>query len=738
MPTAMASSGSNAARVRNKYTPRACNECQRRKRRCSGEKQCRNCRHWGTECVFSELRGSRHWRTSALLAPDVAATDWATTGNQTNPQATLSTAPSNNKGPEERDANVQRLEEDGINSRLEPERLATTPQGDQQTLAQILSPTAPCSGDNHGHTPFSIIDTEPLSPPESVFERNTIFMTGTAFFQQIDLLDRLVTRAQGTDAAKVGVVTNSTSAQDNIVADIYRDIDQTVEQARAKDATKIHKALNIFFTNVHPHYPCMNETHLWAQYSAFIANDSNCLTKYGSVQLAALLDFIMAVASILSDTSTQDECLPGWKEFCRGERLLSHAMWLEKANIVTVQTLLVKTLYFTYATLLNSAYDTIGTAVRLCFQLGLHNEPSWGIDCKFYDRTYRQRVFWSVFCLNHNVAQTRGVPELLRESDLNVGLPKCVDDRMLYPDCLTLPETPATSTVPYLLQTITLTRLSSEVWEAMFGARAKKPVDQEFVIAMDNKIIEFSQEIPPFLRWPANSRSQKVYEGAPFFLQQQGLVLHLRILYLRMLLQRDEMISLTYGKKAAQLCIEVASEVVAAVEAAYTSQRSNHCARHAYLHHLTGAIVPMICIIVRQNNGEDVIQPAINLLNKSLKIIESFSQRSFLAGRILHQLQRPIKAAQDAIELRRPQNTRSGAAADAIPSSGIATNPLTSFIGPTQHAAGRSGNVNSEWDLPLPSVYQDPFQDPLQKPPDVSYLLEDTGIDLWNNLNWSA
>ncbi|OAL24788.1 hypothetical protein AYO22_05577 [Fonsecaea multimorphosa] len=703
----MTASGANAVRVRDKYTSRACNECQR------------------------QPRGTRHSRTSNLLAPNVNPTDWVNVDSRANPGPSHSTAVARDDAPEPVAVATQGPQPNGRTGLNEPERASTQPPSDQQFMGQILSPNEPMFGDNQGQTPLSTIDAETSSPRESVFERNTNFMTGTAFFQQIDLLDRSVTRAQGTDLIKVGGFLGSSTFEPNTsVADIYRDIDQTVDQARVEDPTKIHRSLDMFFANVQPHYPCMNEGYLRAQFSAFVANDSNSLTKNGSVQLAALLQFIMAVVSILCDSSTQGQYLPGWKEFCRGDKLLSHATWLERANIVTIQTLLVKTLYFMYAGLLNSAYDTMGTAVRLCFQLGLHNEPSWGEDCKFYDRTYRQRVFWSVFCLNHNVAQTRGVPELLRESDINVGLPKCVDDRMLYPDCPSLPEMPTTSPVPYLLETIKLTRLSSEVWEAMFGARAKKPVSQDLLAAMDNKVIELSREIPSSLRWPQVAASQQMYDGAPSFIQQQGFILHLRILYLRMLLRREEMISLTYGRKTAQLCIDIATEVVAAVETCYTTQRSKRCERHAYLHHLTGALVPMICIIVKQNNSEDLTRPAINLLNKSLKVMESFSQGSFLARRILQQLRRPIKVARDTIESLWPQNVRGAAA----------SHPITTAFGPAQNTIWNGSNVssNNDWDLSLPAIYQDPFQDPLQKTSDMPFLWDDSSVDLWNNFNWSG
>ncbi|EXJ86931.1 hypothetical protein A1O3_03885 [Capronia epimyces CBS 606.96] len=803
-------SGSNAVRARDKYTSRACNECQRRKRRCSGDpsKVCRNCRQWATECVFSETRPRRGPNNLNLHLNAAAARDKAT--------------------PERlRPGNTARREESTNHighHRHELERTTTQAQ-DESPKAQEAFPSpspSPCSpGGNHrgqSQTPLSTIDidtNELSSRRESVFERNTNFMTGTAFFQQIDLLDLSVTRTQGTRPGTtptkvgggLGVASNANSHSLSIlgqtstmVSDIYRDIDQTVEQARGEDASKIQQALDIFFANVQPHYPCMNEAHLRGQFSAFMAHDSNQLSKNGAVQVAAFLSFIMAVVSILSDASTptpnptststsistlsQDEQLPGWREFCRGEKLLSHASWLEKANMVTVQTLVVKTLYFMYVGLLSSAYDTMGTTVRVCFQLGLHNEPSWGEDCSFYDRTYRQRLFWSVFCLNHNAAQTRGIPDLLRPSDFNVGLPKCVNDRMLYPHCpASLPEMPALSPVPYLLETIKLTSLSSQVWEAMFGARAQKPVSQDFIAAMDDKILALARDIPSSLRWPppnptssspSPSSAQQSYYGptAPLpFILQQGFILHLRILYLRMLLRREEMINLTYGEQAARLCIDVTAEVVAAVEASYPSQRSNRCTRHAYLHHLTGAIVPMICIVIRQTNGEDLTRPATNLLTKCLKILESFSQRSFLARRVLQQLRRPIQVARDIIDSRGLMSTCtwSGAAAASASESASAvvaaaaantattTTTTTSSAGPAPCAPWNGGSISNgngnsnnhvEWDLSLPSIYQDPFQDVLSKPPvseptstatcGMAFLLDDASLDLWNSFNWSA
>lgn len=730
---------SNAVRVREKYISRACHECQRRKRRCSGEKTCRNCHYWGVDCVFLEPRRSRQPRRANAQAQNSALTVWDTPDDEVYSRVSVSKSPARGESFENMSRNTHRLEKHHRSSQQELGRVPTRPQSDQQILTQNLSPNAPSHADNNSQTPLSTSGTDLSSRQESVFERTTDFVSGAALLHQIDVLNRFVSRSQGPDPIQVhGFVGTSTiEPSTSVGGSIYRDIDQIVEQVRSEELTNIHNSLDIFFANVQPYYPCMNESHLRAQFSAFLANDTSCLTKSCSIQLAALLSFILAAVNILCDTSAHCDQVPGWEEFCRGEELLDHSSSLEKANILTIQTLLMKTLYYMYASQVNSAYDTMGTTVRLCFQLGLHNETSWGRDCNFYDRTYRQRVFWSVFCLNHNVAQTRGVPELLRESDFNVGLPKCVDDRMLYPDCPPLREMPTTSPVTSLLEIIKLTRFSSEISETMFGVRAKRPTSQDFITTMDNKIVRLSREIQSSLRWPQNSGSQQISEGAPEFIHQQSFVLHLRLLHLRLLLRREEMISLAYGHKAARLCTDIATEVYETIEAFYTSKKANRCARHAYMHHLTGALVPVICIIIRQKNGEDLTQPAIDLFNKSLKFLENFAPTSFLARSMLRHLQRPIKAARDLIDFLQFPNVCSGAPANPVASSGAASNMVTSPIDSTQISTWNNASIGSDWELSLPNVYQDLFQDSLQRPTDIPFPFDVDDKDAWNDFDWS-
>lgn len=560
--------------------------------------------------------------------------------------------------------------------------------------------------------------------PDSVFERNTNFMAGTSFFQQIDLLDRSMVRDLGTHDELMFMFPEGPGGQtmdyESLSISGRRYLDRIVEQTRMDDVDKVLQALDIYFAYFHAHYPCINEVHFRSQFAAFLANDPSCMSKTMSIQFAALLNFMVAVAKALHDTCTLDNYEPGWKEFYRAEKLLSHVNWLEKASIMTIQTLLIKTSYCLYISRFNAAYDTMGTAVRLCFQLGLHNEPSWGQNCNTYDRTYRQRIFWSIYCLNLNVAQNCGVPDLMRESDFDVDRPKCVDDRMLYPNCPPVPEVHKVSPVPYLLQIIKSSNLASEIWDAMFGVRAKRPVSRDFIESADRRAIELSRDTPSFLQWPPSTDSEN-QDPKPGWMVNQSFILYLRLRALRMLLRREEMVSLRYEKRTAELCIEIATEMVNAVDLSYSTNMPRRSERFGYALHLTGAIVPMICVIVRRDNTEELVLPAIHLLDRSLRIMEAISYGLSFARRTLYQLRRPIRVARDIIETKWSQY------ADLTSNFSSAQMTMSTLTSLSQ------SNIWDPDGILLPGDGEEMVTDGIERMPEDMLMWED--FDLWNNMN---
>ncbi|EXJ77935.1 hypothetical protein A1O3_09094 [Capronia epimyces CBS 606.96] len=773
----MVGSDESRARVRQKYTAHACLECQRRKRKCSGETVCKNCRYTNSDCVYSPApsRFSKPRRLTQLSPPDSTGGHWSAVDVDLQPYAELSiSSPVRPMADDHADANreltlrTQALEQKYEMLRRElaalkgPEHSragvhevpSRSSAGELQRGRGSLPPTRTRAQARPRPRPSAPTDpgtsTTQEAARENVFERNTTFVGGTSFFHQIDLLDRSVARDHGSHGGDFGTTSPSCSGGrgqavdlESSVATMRPDIDQIVAQTRQADLDAMRQCVDMYFTNVHPFLPCINEAHFRSQLAGFLAAADEtgmpgmAMGHRVALQFATLLNFIMAVAHILHDThpgtpGSQDDYVPGWKEFCRAEKLLVHTTWLEMANMVTIQILLVKASYYVYVSKLNAAYDTMGTAVRLCFQQGLHNEPAWGEACNltFYDRTYRQRVFWCIYCLNHNVAQNAGAPDLICDLDFDVDLPRCVDDRMLYPNCPPLPEIPKASPIPLLLEIVRWAKLSSEIWDAMFGVRAQKPISPEFVAATDDKIMQLSTGAPRFLSWPP--ADEQGHEQLPAFITQQSFILYLRIRHLRMLLRREEMVSLRYEKKTARLCIEIATEVVNAVELYYSSKEPRRADRYAYTLHLTGAIVPMICIIVRRDNADDVVRPAIHLFHRSLKIMQAISHGLAFARRTLDQLGRPIHVARNMIDSKWPQYARpplvnsytgpSRAPLSLALPPGMTPNPHQTW---TNDANGPGGNVNAGGD-PLTNE---------QHHRAVEDVLTWEDLDLWSNMN---
>jgi hypothetical protein len=441
-------------------------------------------------------------------------------------------------------------------------------------------------------------------------------------------------------------------------------IDQVVQQTRLDDADKTLHYFDLHFEYINPYYPCNNEAYLRTQFAAFLANDDyGFMSQDTASQFATLLNLLVANVRILHDPCNPGDPVPGWKEFCRAERLLSHSAWLEKANLTTIQILLLKASYYRHISKHNAAYNTIGTSIRLCLQLGLHNEPSWGSDIGFYERAYRQRIFWSAYCLNHILSQNSGVPELLHETDYQVEYPKCVDDKMLYPNCPPLQEVPKRSPIPFLIEVIKWTKLCSTIWDVMFGVKAKSRVSQNFISTTDQKILEWAKEVPDFLKWPCTSESS-ASETIPTFVRQQGFVLYLRIRAVRLLLRCEDMMTLRCEIPVMQESIAIATEIMNAVETAYSSGMLGTNSRPTFVLHLTRVMINMICVVLHQESDSSLVQRAVNLLDRSHGIIEAISRDYALARRTLHQLRRPIRAARYVIGTNWPQLALSSSTLD--------------------------------------------------------------------------
>ena len=68
----------------------------------------------------------------------------------------------------------------------------------------------------------------------------------------------------------------------------------------------------------------------------------------------------------------------------------------------------------------NAASRIGGIIIRLLFQMGMHRCPYRYTAFSPQDRVLRQRIFWSVYCLDRQICQSLGIPLTLRDDDIDV------------------------------------------------------------------------------------------------------------------------------------------------------------------------------------------------------------------------------------------------------------------------------------------------------------------------------
>ena len=306
-----------------------------------------------------------------------------------------------------------------------------------------------------------------------------------------------------------------------------RDLKILEAETRAINSGVLNYSIDIFFARLNPHYPGLNENRFRVLYERWLVND-NQMGNGDWYQFIALLNLIHAEVKILGDDRTNSEHAPGWEEFCRAESITDQLIWLGNGNLWTVQIQLVKSRYLLYIEKAECAYETLGQATRLCFQLGLHNQNSW-VNCPPFEIAMRQRIFWSVVYFDRHLALNNGTPVFIRDFEFNVDLPKAYDDKEMFPDRPLPEERPERSCGMYLTCTARWGKLFLEIWDMMFGIQAKKPggQDPELLASIDARILYTVTQFPKHLQWQQNLHRLEGGSGDPSFVLRQTFILHL-------------------------------------------------------------------------------------------------------------------------------------------------------------------------------------------------------------------
>ncbi|KAH6873794.1 fungal-specific transcription factor domain-containing protein [Thelonectria olida] len=373
----------------------ACNECKRRKVRCSGGTQCANCTRDRKECkrlYEAEQLVASMQRAWAVHLPDVKIED------------AIQQLESGNE-------NVPHLET--------PAALADPPETPQMPFS--LRPVA----DEH---PTDASPAEFSNAEDYEFDESQDFDNSTDGMGSLILEPGKVgyTGPQSGVAALKFLQTLHLYIPADCARPFPLDEPDTRSTSEASSAD-IARYITDYFTIYHTAYPVLHE-------GTFRARVSGALAKPRDGSWPLLYNMVVAIGAFVGGTDGLDADVPFYK---KARESLTMDI-LEKGSLSYVQGLVLMANYLQKRNKPNSGFVLIGIGFSMALAIGLHREFGLPSSSPF-TMELRRRAWWTLFIFVSGAQLTLGRPPVSLVG-VNVRPPSNLDDHDLAVDMEQLPE----------------------------------------------------------------------------------------------------------------------------------------------------------------------------------------------------------------------------------------------------------------------------------------------------------
>lgn len=201
------------------------------------------------------------------------------------------------------------------------------------------------------------------------------------------------------------------------------------ETLHALSRTEEELFLYPLWESYHPIYPVLSYEDFHLHYNSLWINPPEGQPRSPS----ALVDSLLAVCTQYSSTFMHDDTgglqeYPvthvGYPYYFRSQALL--AKELESPTITTVQAYVYCIIYLYHSSLLNTAYHTLGMAVRVLHTL---HTSSLSLDRTTTEQQDQQaRIWWTLYQLDVVISMSLDRPFLVRLEDVPCSLPEKAED----------------------------------------------------------------------------------------------------------------------------------------------------------------------------------------------------------------------------------------------------------------------------------------------------------------------
>ncbi|KAE9379486.1 hypothetical protein N431DRAFT_317364, partial [Stipitochalara longipes BDJ] len=187
--------------------------------------------------------------------------------------------------------------------------------------------------------------------------------------------------------------------------------------------------LEFFWQSYHLIYPIIDAVEFRAHHNSI------WIMPYEPRKPSALVDIILAVAMqyatalapadlpsvvLTAEEKGKDAANAGRSYYRRCQALVADE--LESPSLITLQCHIFSVIYLSNASSYNTAHSTLALACRVAVILGLHRESNLD-ELDTDERSFRRRVWWTLYALEIKAAMELGRPLAIDLSQVTCGLP---------------------------------------------------------------------------------------------------------------------------------------------------------------------------------------------------------------------------------------------------------------------------------------------------------------------------
>ncbi|KAF9894941.1 hypothetical protein FE257_004563 [Aspergillus nanangensis] len=585
----------------------ACDECKRRKVRCSGEANCANCQRDSKVCQYSSPSAKLSSLQRRLQEYEQRQQDFETAWKTYLPSVDLQEAiRSSRENPPETSTSTS---------------VHSPAPGEAQTCkitTEVEHPTeqAPSAFTEHSNA-------EDYEFDESQDFDNSIDGMG---FLTVDPHKAGYTGPQSGIAALKFLQSLPLYLPLNSVNTPSSLDEEDVPGATSHSSSTIGKYIDEYFSLYHPAYPILHE-------GTFRARISGALAKPRDGSWPLLYNTVIAIGAFVGDSNATKGDIPFYKE---ARRHLTMDV-LEKGSLSYVQAIVLMANYLQKRNKPNAGFILIGIGFSMALAIGLHREFGMPSTSPF-TMEIRRRVWWTLFVFVSGAQLTLGRPAVSLVG-VNIHLPANLDDQDLAVDMEALPpDQPGPTTTSCLISQIKLAKIANAVQVELLTHY--RPTHEK-ALKLEANIARWWKDLPSYF-------DQNVLLEPHLELPKRTLLwrsFHLRIVLNRPFLfeaiATKSEVSSSFSSGPIKSCLAAADECVASICGflASTEHRSRGLAWYATYWLITASFVQATCYIycpthVLASQWKSYLQQAVDCL----RTLGASHEMAFRARNVLEKL----------------------------------------------------------------------------------------------------